>query len=113
MQILYQDIQSVERLKNKMFEYYEYNEYLKKVCEYNIRSILLNYYNGKEITDEERETIGKYLFFSSCFYAGNADGPSLSDLRLQSRFGSVNFDYEELNLIRKINEEKKQDIKKR
>lgn len=116
MEILYHDIQSVGRLKiikNKMFNYWEYNEYLQKVCEYNIRSILSNYYSGKELTSEEEETISKYLFFSSNFYAGKADGPDFNDLRLQSCFGSGNFDYEELKLLHKINEERKQNNKKR
>lgn len=116
MQILYHDIQSVGRLKiikNKIFDYYEYNEYLKKVCEYNIRSILEKYYSREELTREEEESIGKYLFFSSRFYAGSADGPDLYDLRLQSCFGSGNFDSEELESIYKINKQRKQSSKKR
>lgn len=116
MQILYSDIQNVgklELLKKKAFNYYEYNEYLKKVCEYNIRSILEKYYNEKELTSDEEESIRKYLFFSSNFYNGNPEGPSLNELRLQCYFGSGDFDYKELELIYKINEQAKRNGKKR
>lgn len=118
MQTLSHDIQKMgklKKIKSKMFDYYEYNDYLKKMCEYNIRSVLQNYYNGKEITDEEMETIKKYLFFSSCFYtsAAKPDGPSLYDWRLRCCFGSGDFDDSELELIHRINEEKKQNNKKR
>lgn len=32
-----------------MLGFYEYNEYLKKLCEYNIRTILEKYYKGEEL----------------------------------------------------------------
>ena len=67
------------------------------------------------LTDEEMETIENYLFFSSCFYtsAAKPDGPSLYDWRLRCCFGSGDFDDSELELIHRINEEKKQNNKKR
>ena len=116
MQALYQNIQSegkFKKIKNKLFNYDEYNNYLKNVCEYNIRSILDKYLNEKALTIEEEETIRKYLFFSSNFYAGKAEGPDDYDLNLQSCFGSGNFNYEELELINKISEDSKQHNKRR
>lgn len=110
IETLYQDIKSVgklEKIKNSIFDNLEYHKYLKKVCEYNIRSILLNYYNGKELTDKEKETLRNYSLFSGSFYDGK-DSPDSSDIRLQSKFGSGDFDYEELDLIRRINNENKQ-----
>lgn len=113
MQELYHDIEM--GIKNKISEsdFYEYNKYLEKECEYNIRFILEKYYNGVELTSEDKESIGKYMFFSGPFYAGKEAGPDLYDLRLKSSFGSGNFDSEELELIQKINNERKLNNKER
>ena len=110
MQILYCDIygmEKIQKIRNKFVELFDHNKYLEKICEYNIRSILANYYSGKELTIEEEETIRQYIFFSSNFYARKAEGPDLNDLKLKSCFGSGNFDLEELQLIKEIYENSK------
>lgn len=107
MQTLYCDIYGmgkIQKIKNKFVEWFDYNKYAEKICEYNIRSVLANYYSGKELTTEEEDIIKQYIFFSSNFYAGKAEGPDLNDLRLKSCFGSGNFDLEELQLIKEIYE---------
>ena len=114
MQVLNIEIKNMGKLKilkNKLFDCYEYNKYLEKVREYNIRYILDKYYNGSELTSDETESIEKYVFFSQPFYLGQADGPSLFDLRLQSSFGSGKFDQEELAAIYKIKNDQRQNNK--
>lgn len=110
MQILYCDIYGmgkIQKIRNKFVELFDHNKYSEKICEYNIRSILANYYSGKELTIEEEETIRQYIFFSSNFYARKVEGPDLNDLKLKSCFGSGNFDLEELQLIKEIYENSK------
>ena len=110
--ILKNDIININKLqiiKYKLFNYYEYNEFLKKICEFKIRVVIDKYCTGREINQKDIETIEKYLLFSKRFYGDGefAEGPNLNDLRLMSSFGSGNFDSEELQLIYKINERKK------
>ncbi len=112
MLILHNDISNVNKLqiiKYKLFNYYEYNEFLKKICEFKIRVIIDKYCTGREINNKDIETIEKYLLFSKRFYGDGefAEGPNLNDLRLMSSFGSGNFDSEELQLIHKINKVRK------
>lgn len=118
MKNLYHEIHGLKKLKSmidKAIDNYSYNEYLKKVCEYNIRFIMKKYYNQEELTEEEMNAIQSYLFYSKNFYSSiaNPEGPSFMDLRLQSAYGSGNFDYEELDLINKIESESRVNNKKR
>lgn len=90
--------------KNLIF--FEYFEYLEKECELRLRIILDKKVNNIELDDNEKGLIAGYMFYSLLNHCGNChDGPDLYTLGIISRYGSGEFNKEQLEIIKEINAE--------
>jgi len=96
-------INKLKRLISKKLDYSEYFNYLKKECELNLRIILDKSFTNIELTDNEKDLIEKYMFFSLQELTSHlSEGPNLCTLELISTYGSGDFNKNELEAIKDI-----------
>lgn len=95
-------------IKSLQEEYFKYLEYLKDNCELNLRIILRKYYNNEELSEEDKQKIGRYVLYSNpSIFSSEVDGPSISEIMLKSSYGSGNFSNDERITLANIHNEVK------